>query len=126
MEKYSKPEKTILDTNFLLSIVRLKIGVFEEMKNKGIKKFYVLSKSLDELKKLSENKRIEKEVNVINELIKKEKIIILKSTGIVDDELVEKSQEFFIATNDSALRKRIKSFAGKSIYIRNKAYIQLE
>ena len=52
--------------------------------------------------------------------------MIIKSTGPVDDELVAKSKEFAVATNDSALRKRIKSFAGVSIYIRNKAYVQLE
>jgi rRNA-processing protein FCF1 len=104
----------------------LKVRAFEEMRLMKINEFYLLSGSLDELKKLSENKKIEKEVNVIKELIKKEGVMIIKSAGPVDDELVVKSKEYAIATNDSALRKRIKSFAGTSIYIRNRAYIQLE
>lgn len=126
MERSSEIRKTILDTNFLLSIVRLKVRAFEEIRRLGINEFYVLSGSLEELEKLSENKRIKLEVNVVKELIDKEGVIILKSIGHVDDELVAKSKEFAVATNDSALRKRIKSFAGTSIYIRNKAYIQLE
>ena len=126
MEKSSEVSKALLDTNFLLSIVRLKVRAFEEMKRLGIKEFYVLSGNLDELEKLSEKKRIALEVNVTKELIRTEGVMILKSTGVVDDDLVAKSREFAIATNDSALRKRIKSFAGRSIYIRNKAYIQLE
>ena len=121
-----KCSKAILDTNFLLSIVRLKVRAFEEMENLGIKEFYVLSGSIDELGKLAENKVIEREVNVVKELIEKKGIITLKSTGVVDDELVSKSKEFAVATNDSALRKRIKSFAGTSMYIRNKAYIEME
>jgi rRNA-processing protein FCF1 len=126
MVKSFEIHKALLDTNFLLSIVRLKVRAFEEMRLMKINEFYLLSGSLDELKKLSENKKIEKEVNVIKELIKKEGVMIIKSAGPVDDELVVKSKEYAIATNDSALRKRIKSFAGTSIYIRNRAYIQLE
>ena len=122
----AKSSKALLDTNFLLSIVRLKVRAFDEMKHMGINEFYVLSGSLEELSKLSENKRIEKEVNVVKKIMKTEKVITLKSTGIVDDELMNKSKEFVVATDDSALRKRIKSFGGMSIYIRNKAYIEME
>lgn len=126
MVKSFEIHKSLLDTNFLLSIVRLKVRAFEEMRSMKINEFYLLSGSIEELEKLSRNKKIEKEVNVIKELIKNEKVMIIKSAGPVDDELVAKSKEYAIATNDSALRKRIKSFAGTSIYIRNRAYIQLE
>lgn len=126
MVKSFEIHKALLDTNFLLSIVRLKVRAFEEMRLMKINEFYLLSGSVEELEKLSKNKKIEKEVNVIKELIKNEKVMIIKSAGPVDDELVVKSKEYAIATNDSALRKRIKSFAGTSIYIRNRAYIQLE
>ena len=122
----AKSSKALLDTNFLLSIVRLRVRAFEEMKLLGIKEFYVLSGSLEELEKLSENKGIEREVNVVKELMEKKGVITLKSTGAVDNELMQKSKEFVIATGDSALRKRIKSFAGTSMYIRNKAFIEME
>ena len=121
-----KCSKAILDTNFLLSIVRLKVRAFEEMANLGIKDFYVLSGSLAELEGLSNNRTIKMEVNVVKELIEKKEVIILSSTGVVDDELMSKSKEFAIATNDSALRKRIKSFGGMSMYIRNRAFIEME
>jgi rRNA-processing protein FCF1 len=126
MAKSSRPEKALLDTNFLLSMARLRIRAFDEMRALGIKEFYVLEGSLEELEKLAENRGIEKEKNVVTEIMEKEGVIAIRGTGNVDDTLVEKSREFAVATNDSALRKRIKSFGGVSIYIRNRAFLEME
>ncbi|MBT4870586.1 MAG: hypothetical protein HON47_03365 [Candidatus Diapherotrites archaeon] len=120
--------KILLDTNFLLNMVRYKIHGFEEIKNKIPAQFFVLTRVLWEMEyKAKTDKKIRNEVRIVKEILKNNGVIELNSKiENVDTELMELSKEYVIATNDKELRERIKSFGGRSIYIRSLSFIDLE
>ena len=118
----------MLDTNFLLTMVRHKIHGFEEIKTKIPAKFYVLSRVMWEMDVKSKNdKKIKNETRIVKEILKNNKVIEINSKlEDVDAELVGLSKKYVVATNDKELRERIKSFGGRSIYIRSLSFIDLE
>ena len=120
--------KIMLDTNFLLTMVRHKIHGFEEIKTKIPAKFYVLSRVMWEMDVKSKNdKKIKNETRIVKEILKNNKVIEINSKlEDVDAELVGLSKKYVVATNDKELRERIKSFGGRSIYIRSLSFIEIE
>ncbi|MBT4597072.1 MAG: hypothetical protein HOC95_03785 [Candidatus Diapherotrites archaeon] len=105
-------------------MVRYKIHGIEEINVNMNAKIFVLSGTIDELEGLSKNKKIKNEYAIVSKILEKNKVEGIKSQmSKVDDELVEKSKEYVIATNDKELRQRIKSFGGKSIYIRKLTFV---
>ncbi|MFA5357775.1 MAG: hypothetical protein WC308_02535 [archaeon] len=121
--------KVLLDTNFLLGAVKLKISVFDEIREKpGCEKvgFFVTTGILEELKKLSAKKTLAKDGKIVVKMIEKNGVKVVKAKGTVDDTLVEMSKDYWVATNDSALRKKIKSFGGRTIYIRKRAFVEVD
>ena len=122
-----KSFKVILDTNFLLTMVRYKIHAINEIKSQIPTEFFILSGISDELQGLSKNKKIKKEVSIITKILETNKVQGIKSQQKqVDDELVSLSKEYIIATNDKELRKRIREFGGKTIYIKKLTTVDLE
>ena len=120
--------KIMLDTNFLLTMVRHKIHGFEEIKGKLPAKFYVLSRVMWEMDiKAKNDKKIKNEVRIVKEILANNGVLEIDSKlEDVDAELVGLSKKYVVATNDKELRERIKSFGGKSIYIRSLSFIELE
>jgi len=118
--------KILLDTNFLLTMVRCKIHGMEEILEKVPAEFYTLSRVIYEIKGLSkQDKKIKNEGRIVEQVLKNNKVKILESTKEdVDSELVEYCKEgYVIATNDKFLRQRVKQAGGKSIFIRSLTYI---
>jgi uncharacterized protein len=114
-----KMVKVLLDTNFLLTMVRYKIHAINEIKKNIPAEFYTLSGVSAEMKKLSDNKKIKKEMNIVKQILEKNDVKGIESKmKNVDDELVSLSKEYIIATNDKELRKRIREKGGKSIYLK--------
>ncbi len=126
MEK-SNNVKIILDTNFLLTMIRYKIHALAEITGKINVEFYTMSGVIGELEALSKgNRKIKKEVAVAKEILKQNNVRILESRmPKVDNELLEKSNEFVIATNDKELRQKIKNIGGKTIYIKKLAFVEI-
>ena len=120
--------KILLDTNFLLNMVRYKIHGFEEIKGKVPAEFFVLTRVLWEMEvKAKNDKKIRNEVKIVKEILANNEVKELNSKiENVDTELMEMSKKYVIATNDKELRERIKSFGGRSIYIRSLSFIDLE
>ena len=120
--------KIMLDTNFLLTMVRHKIHGFEEIKGKLPAKFYVLSRVMWEMDiKAKNDKKIKNEVRIVKEILANNGVLEIDSKlEDVDAELVGLSKKYVVATNDKELRERIKSFGGKSIYIRSLSFIEIE
>jgi len=120
--------KIMLDTNFLLTMVRHKIHGFEEIKSKLPAQFYVLSRVMWEMEiKSKKDKKIKNETRIVKEILANNKVIEVNSKlEDVDAELVSLSKKYVVATNDKELRERIKSFGGRSIYIRSLSFIELE
>ncbi|MDD3159941.1 MAG: hypothetical protein PHQ98_03170 [Candidatus ainarchaeum sp.] len=119
--------KVLLDTNFLLTMIRYKLHAFEEIKSKMPVKFYVLSGVMDELHYLSKDKKIAKELKLVEQVLLVNKVELIKSTTEnVDKELIQKSNEYLIATNDKELRKKIREIGGKTIFIRKMAFVEID
>ncbi|MEK6959451.1 MAG: PIN domain-containing protein [archaeon] len=123
--------KILLDTNFLLTMVRHKIRGFEEIKEKmpGAE-LYTISGVLGEIKALAgQDKKLAMEAKIVEQLLKAAKVKVLDSVldRNVDNDMVEKAREgYVIATNDKLLRKRVHDAGGKTIFIRSLTYIETE
>jgi len=120
--------KIMLDTNFLLTMVRHKIHGFDEIKGKLPAEFYTLGRVVYELKALGKNdKKIANEVRLVEAVLKANNVKIIDSTmEDVDKELISISGEYVIATNDRELRRKVKEAGGKTIFIRSLTYVDVE
>ncbi|QQG38861.1 MAG: hypothetical protein HYS32_00100 [Candidatus Woesearchaeota archaeon] len=111
-------KEVILDTNFLVEIIKNKIDLKQEL-TRVIDETYqvfILDKTIEEIKKL---KNIYK---IALELIKKIRIIETDKS-YVDDLLVEFSKKgYIIATQDKLLKKRLKR---PIIIMKQKKYLEL-
>ncbi len=120
--------KIMLDTNFLLTMVRHKIHGFDEIKQKLPGEFYVLSRVHAELRGLAKNdKKTKLEASIVEQLLKNNNVQTIESEQEnVDNELVKLSKDYIIATNDKELRRKVKEAGGKTIFIRSLTYIDVE
>ena len=120
--------KVMLDTNFLLTMVRHKIHGLEEIRSKIPAEFYTLSRVLYELKGLGKNdKKVKKEAAIVEQVLKNNNVKIINSTTEnVDEELIGLSREYIIATNDKVLRRKIKEAGGRAIFIRSLTFVEVE
>lgn len=120
-------KQIILDTNFLLIPAQLKVDIFSEIERIIHEKYQlcVLASTLRELEVIAEKgKQKEKaQVKLTKALIKTQNIKIVsgdQGKG-VDDQLVDLSKEgYTVATQDIALRRRIKQ---NVILLRQKKYL---
>ena len=126
-----KKKKVILDTNFLLIPGQFKVDIFTQIEGLVDKPFVlcVLDKSITELNKLTvagkEKDRFASKLALV--LIRQKNLKTLHSfrgKKNVDDIIVEKADKnTFIATQDKALRKRVKEKGAKIIGLRQKKYL---
>lgn len=113
----------VLDTNFLITALKFKIDLFEEIGKICIfdYKLAVLDKTLSELKGKPNEK-------LINGLLNKKKVNIIKTNtkDYVDDILVGLDKNFIIATQDIGLKRRLEIKKMPIIFIRQKKYLELK
>ncbi len=120
--------KVALDTNMLLYITSHKIDIFEEIKGIfGNVQFIVPQSVLDELERLKKvNKNRAKQVAIALELIKRNNAKIAKLSNDADTDLLALAKEgAAVATNDKELKKRIKDFGGRVIYLRKEKVLEV-
>jgi len=121
--------KIMLDTNFLLTLVRNKIHGLEELKEDKPTEFFTLGRVLFEIEVLGKReKKIAREASIVQQILKANNVKVLDSTlEDVDAEMVEKSKEgYIIATNDKFLRQRIRKEGGKTAYIRSMTFVEVD
>lgn len=108
--------KTILDTNILIYAAKYKIDI------KELDDVYTLDKVISELEKLSEGKsKLALSARIALKIAKGLKILHTKEN--VDKALVTYAKKgYAIATQDRAVRDKIKALNRKSIYLRQKKY----
>lgn len=119
--------KVALDTNMLLYITSHKIDVFAEIKKSLGNVIFIVPQSiyneLGKLKKVNINRA--KQVNIAEQIMKKNQARIIKLSDDADSDLLELAKQgVIIATNDKELKKRIKDFGGRVIYLRKKKIIE--
>jgi len=112
--------KAVLDTNFLISAVSWKIDFFGQMADY---KLYVIPAVIDELNKLAEG-RGKDGVAARIALALTERLSPLPFEGKADTALLTATKEgYVVATQDIALREKIKAARGSVCYIRQKKLI---
>jgi len=119
------------DTNMLLAIGQLKVDVVSEARKMFGKKakFAVPKQVLNELEELEKvDKKMEKFVGIARREIESNGIQVLDfGNENADDTFAEMAKQgYVVATNDGALRKRIKGFAGKVIYLRQRHFLKAD
>lgn len=122
-------KKIILDTSFLMDIVKFKIGL-EEI-DKIISqpcKLLTINSVIKELEKLSAKKgKDSKNAKIALKLIKSKRIEILKSKERTADKAIIKlcDKKTMVATDDKELRKKLKNLGIKTIYLRAKKRVAI-
>ena len=125
--------KVILDTNFLLIPGNFKVDIFEEIDRICDFKYTlcVVDKTLDELEKIiSEQKGKDKaSAKMALDILKVKGVKVLKTDSgkLVDDILVDIAQEeqVAVATQDKALKLRLKEKGARIILLRQKKHLIL-
>ena len=114
--------KVILDTSLLITAIKYKIDIFRELRGNDI---FVLNEIVNELERLKKGRsKTASHAKLALELIKRKDISSLPSEMTADEELLEYSKKgFAIATQDFALKDRIKNSGGKAFIIRKKKLI---
>jgi rRNA-processing protein FCF1 len=105
----------IIDTNFILTCVKQKIDMFEQLKKlEPGKKIAVPSNVLEELTMLRDSKKLkmsEREAaDIAIQLVDKENVIILDLQGNVDDSIVRYvgKNDIIVASLDRGIIRRLK------------------
>ncbi|MBU1205024.1 MAG: hypothetical protein KKA61_04270 [Nanoarchaeota archaeon] len=130
-------KKIIIDTNFLVSMVRFKVDLFSELQRICDFKYMVciVKGIINELEKLAETgKPKDKIAAMISlELIKKKKIKIIKTppknkrvknVDLLILNLIKKGN-FIVATQDKELKREIRKKGVPIIALRQKKYLKL-
>jgi hypothetical protein len=124
-------KKVVLDTNFLLIPGQFKVDIFSEIERIMQEPFElcIVDKSIAELNKLAAGGRqIDKfAAKLALALIIQKNLKTLHSFGSkesVDDIIVKKAdKDSFIATQDKALKERVKEKGAKIIGLRQQKYL---
>jgi rRNA-processing protein FCF1 len=116
--------KIVLDTNFLVSLIKFKLGLEEIYNLAGPSEIYTIEAVVKELERIaSSGSKDSRNAKVALELIKRD-IKVLKSGKNADDALLALDKNVTIATNDAELRKKLKG--RRTIYLRARKRLVLE
>ena len=119
--------RVILDTNFLIDVVRFKINLDDISGLVGSHEAITTSSVISELEKLSSRGNINSGyAKLALRLVGKNKIKIIKSDVRPDTVILEISGDDVVAaTNDMELRKKLKAKGAKSIYLKSKKHLAI-
>ncbi|MEM5879169.1 MAG: PIN domain-containing protein [Candidatus Aenigmatarchaeota archaeon] len=120
--------RVFLDTNFLIDLIRFKIGLEEiQVFLQEPIDFFILSSTLKELQTIARNKgKSGNLAKVALEIVKSKGIKILETEQSPDKAFLSLADKnTIIATNDSELRKKLKKLGIKTIYLRAKKYLEV-
>ena len=135
----------LLDANFLLIPVQFRYDIYEELQNLVPHpwKIIIISPILDELRKkqsvLGKHTKMAKEIKFALQILQSQpyqEITMKRIPGLpVDDQLIQYAQneqkinptdKYYIASNDKALRKKAKEQSIRTIYLRNKRTLAID
>ncbi|MCC5994347.1 MAG: PIN domain-containing protein [Candidatus Aenigmarchaeota archaeon] len=122
-------QKILLDTNFLIDMLRYRaeFSTFQDIE--GGVEFFVSSEVLREIKSIANRRtRVGRLALIALKLIDERKIKVVQSLKkTVDEDLVAlaKTKGFIVATNDKNLKERLKRENVRVICLRNKKKIEV-
>jgi rRNA-processing protein FCF1 len=126
--------KIILDSNFLLVPAQFKLDIFEgiiKLLNQNCQPI-VLSTTMDELRKIMGRSapKLRKQAEMALKLAEKCLLVNVdrRQEETNDDVIIRIAQQrkYLVATNDSALRKRLRNISIPVVYVRQKSRLELE
>jgi rRNA-processing protein FCF1 len=121
--------RILLDTNFLIDLIRFKID-FEEIYDLVLEKYelFTLTSIVNELYHISDGKTKESGyAKVILQLIRQGRIKVLKIDGEADKILLNlASPSTIIATDDMKLKQMLKKKKTKTIYIKSRKHLGID
>ncbi len=128
------PIKVILDSNFLFLPLHFDIEIYEALSTLLNRRYepIILSTNLEELEKLAKSSslKISKEAKLALKLAEKCKILRVKRklNESNDDVIVRVAAEIRcpVATNDQALRKKLRNIKVPVIYLRQKSRLEMD
>jgi len=131
-------KKIILDTNFLIICVDFGIDIIQEFERTlGKYELYIFDETISELEVLlNKNKgKLKQNIKIVISIIKHLKktkdlkILSSKNHEYLDDLLVnflKLDKDYFVATNDKELQKRVLDISLGVIYVRQKKYFNIK
>jgi len=113
----------ILDTNFLVDLLKFKLG-FDDVEDIVGSRcvFLVVRQSVKELERMKN-----KFAKVAIGFVGRGKIKAIDAPGVTADDAIISlvaNGNFVVATNDAKLRKKLKAFKTRIIYLRAKKYLE--
>lgn len=124
-------KKILLDTNFLLIPEKFKVDIFTELHQICDFKYqiYVLSQTLEELRKLKNTGNLSdrRAASIGLSLIKSKDLKILSENEGYADDVAESlaKKNFIVATQDKELKNKLKKLKVEYITLRQKKYLIL-
>ncbi|MFH1590203.1 MAG: PIN domain-containing protein [archaeon] len=129
--------KVIIDTNFLLIPAQFNVNVFAEIDRVVLEShnLYIIDKTIEELNKISvlgktkDAQAAKLGMALLGSYLKQKSLKMLACfpQKSVDDAIVAKSnKKIYIATQDKALKKRVKAKGATVITLKQKKYLVLE
>ncbi len=123
-------KKIILDTNMLLVPTQFNVNIFEEIEKivEGQYQLIVLDSIIKELEKIAgTQKKDSSAAKVALQLIKNRNIRVIKAhEKSTDKSIIEMvDDDTIVATNDKALKERLKKRNVKIIYLKSKKYLEM-
>jgi len=124
-------KKVILDTNFVIDLIRFKIGLGEiEKLVDGKCRLIVPMTVFEELEKISGQKTMDGVFARIGLMLIKEKDIdIVGVKGKMTDKVIAEmasEENAIVATNDVELRKSLRTSGVQTIYLRAKKHLAMD
>lgn len=119
--------KVLLDTNFLIDLVRFRINLDDITNLIGANELVILSSVERELIKISKGtSKASMHARAALKLIKECDMKLLKLETRPDDAMLKLADEnTIVATNDIELRKRLKALGRKTIYLKAKKHLAI-
>jgi len=126
--------KVILDSNFLFIASRFKVDIFEELTNLLNQRYdpVLLSPTYREILKIAEkgSPQMRQQASVALKLAEKCRMVSIEQgyEETHDDVVVRIAAEWRcpVATNDAALRKRLRNISVPVIYLRQRSRLEME
>ncbi|MBI2547409.1 MAG: PIN domain-containing protein [Candidatus Aenigmarchaeota archaeon] len=119
--------RILLDTNFLIDIVRFRINLEDLADLIGSYELAAPSPVEKELLKISEaHSQASRYARAAINLLRVNNVKILQSEGLADNAMLKLAgKDALVATNDIELRKRLMSLGHRVIYLKSKKHLTI-
>jgi uncharacterized protein len=120
----------LLDTNFFLAPFQTGVDIFSELDRIVNEPFRIITISpvIGELERLSKTAKGEDRSSAKLALELAKGVDIIDYPGLGDEAIIDfaRKNKVIVATNDSALRKRLKAAKIRTIFVRNRSKLEIE